>query len=143
MGVHHGDGVRELFFAFVVVGDDHVHTQAGGVSRLGQGGDAAVHGDDEGHALQRQLLHGLVVHAVALGETVGDVIAHVAPLRPEIMGEQTGGGDAVHVVVAVDGDRLLVAQRPPDAGGRQIHVFHQVGVAELILCAGQQSLGLI
>ena len=76
VGVHHGDGVRELFFAFVVVGDDHVHAQAGGVSRLGQGGDAAVHGD----ALQRQLLHGLVVHAVALGEPVGDVIAHVAPL---------------------------------------------------------------
>ena len=142
VGVHHRHGGGNLLLALVMVGDNHIYAQAAGVGHPLHGGDAAVHGNHQAHPLPGQFLHRLPVDPVALGQAVGDVVAHVTALGAEIMGEQTGGGDAVHVVVAVDCDLLPVAQGAANPGGGQVHVFHQEGVLKLVLPAGEETLGL-
>ena len=66
LGVNDGHRVRKLLLTFVVVGDDHVDTERGGIARLLDGGDAAIDRDDEGNALAFQVLDGGGVEAVAL-----------------------------------------------------------------------------
>ena len=91
----------------VVVGDDQIDAELFGDLRLIDGGDAAVDGDDEGRAVAVELFDGLAVEAVALVDAVGDVgldaFGGVAE-GDECVPEDGGGGDAVDVVVAVDGE---------------------------------------
>ncbi len=49
VGVHHRHGGGELLLALMMVRYHHVHSQRGGVGHLLIAGDAAVHGDHEGH----------------------------------------------------------------------------------------------
>ena len=143
MGVHHGQGLGDLLLALVVVGDDKVDTLLPGIFHLMDGGDAAVHGDDQIHTLLGQMVHGPTVDAVALVQAVGDVIDHMPPLAAQIVGQQTGGGDTVHVVVAVDSDLLPMGQGLPDAGDRHVHVLHEERFLELLFTAGEQFVGLL
>ena len=143
VGVHHRHGGGEGLLALVVVGDDHVDPQLLGVVHLLHGGDAAVHGDDEAHPLAGQVLDGLPVDPVPLGEAVGDIIAHVPALAAQVVGEQGRGGDAVHVIVAIHGDFFSVAQRPVEPGHGQVHVLHPEGVLQLVLPAGEEDPHLV
>ena len=140
-GVHHGHGLGQDLFALVVVGDDHVHPQGPGVLHLLGGGDAAVHRDNQGDPLAGQGVNGVVVQAVPLFGTVWDVADHLATQRAEKLGEQTGGGDAVHVVVAVDGESLLLPDGPGNALHGLLHVSQEKGVVEQVGAVGQKGRG--
>ena len=142
VGVHHCHGLGQALLALVVVGDDHVHPQGGCVGRLLHGGDAAVHGDDQGDSPLRQGPDRGRIHPVALVQPVGDVILHPGPPGAEVVGQQAGGGDPVHVIVPVDGDLLPGLQGPLHPGHRSVHVLHEEGVPELIRAAGQKGPGL-
>ncbi len=130
VGVHHGHSLGEGVLAFVMVGDDQVDSQLPAQCRLLHGGDAAVHGDDELHALAGELPDGDGVQAVALLQTAGDVAAAVGALLSQVVRQQAGGGDAVHVVVAENGDFLPTAQGQSHPAGGQVHVRHPVGVRQ-------------
>ena len=125
----------------MVVGDDHVDALFGSVGRLLDVGYAAVHGDDQRHALFGQHVDGRSVHAVALGEPVGDVYLTVKAPAPQIIRQQAGGRDAVHVVVAVD--RHLFSRRDGAAEPlhRCEHVRQQQRVGELLRSAPQERPG--
>ena len=127
----------------MVVGDDHVHPQGAGQLRLLHGGDAAVHGDDQGHPLPGQQGHGLPVQAIALIQAAGDVGGDGHPPPDKEIGEQAGGGDAVHVVVPVD--RYLFAPLHSQAHPLDglVHVPDEKGVAELAGGREQQLSGLL
>ena len=125
----------------MVVGDDHVHPQGPGVLHLPGGGDAAVHRDNERDPLARQGINGVVVQTVPLFGTVGNVADHLATQGLENLGEQTGGGDAVHVIVAVDGNGLLLPDGPGDALHRLLHVLQEKGVVEQVGAVGQKGRG--
>ena len=125
----------------MVVGDDDIHPQTPGVGGLLQGGDAAVHGDDEGDPLGVEGIHRLPVEAVALLQAVGDVRDHPGPPFPEELGEQTGGGDAVYIIVSIDGDMFLLGDGPLQPGGRPVHVPHQEGVVEGGVAIGEKGPG--
>ena len=140
-GVHHRHGLGQDLFALVVVGDDHVHPQGPGVLHLLGGGDAAVHRDNQGDPLAGQGVNGVVVQAVPLFGTVWDVADHLATQRAEKLGEQTGGGDAVHVVVAVDGDGLLLPDGPGNALHGLLHIPQEKGVVEQVGAMGQKGRG--
>ena len=97
-----------------------------------------------------QPIHGGPVQPVALFNAVRDVADHPAAPLPEKFREQTGGGDAVHVVIPVNGNDFPALQRPADARGGPIHVPHEKRVMEQLgavgkkcpsLCRGVQPAG--
>ena len=142
-GVHYRRGGGQGGLALVVVGDHQLHPQGGSAGRLLHGGDAAVHRDDEAHPLAPEGGHRLPVEAVALLHPVGDVGDHRPPLPAEEVGEQAGGGDAVHVVVAVDRDMFPRRQRPAHPRRGPVHVLHEKRVQELAPAGVQKGAGLL
>ena len=142
MGVDDGAGVRQNFLALVVVGDDHVQTQRTGMGHFVQVGDAAVHGDDEGHATLRQGVDGLRIQGVPLSDAVGHIGDDAAALAAQVVSEQTGGGDAIHIIVAIDADGFSCGQSALDPLHRLRHPLHGHGVMETGDSAAQKFLGL-
>ena len=128
--------------AFVVVGDDHVHADPGGMGRLLHRGDAAVDGDDQAHALGLQRIEGAAVEAVALLIAVGNIVITGQTLPAQVVRQQTGGGDAVHVVVAVDRHGLLPLNGAPNARAGPVHAEDQHGVVQTLRPAFEQGMGL-
>ena len=122
---------------------NHYQHPGGGAGRLLHGGDAAVHRDDEAHPLAPEGGHRLPVEAVALLHPVGDIGDHRPPLPAEEVGEQAGGGDAVHVVVAVDRDVFPRRQRPAHPRRGPVHVLHEKRVQELAPAGVQKGAGLL
>ena len=55
---------------------------------------------------------------------------HPRAAGAEIVGQKAGGGDAVHVIVAEDGDGLAPGERAVDALHSLVHVAHQKGRIE-------------
>jgi len=142
VGVHHRHGGGQDLLAGVVVGDDHLDALFSGIGHLVHGGDAAVHRDDEGDPLGGEVVDGLVVEAVALLQPVGDVGQDSAPFGAEELRQQTGGGDAVHVVVAVDRHEFFILNCPADARHRLVHVPQEHGVVGDAAVGIEQSPGL-
>ena len=93
--------------------------------------DAAVHRDHE-PGLRRQLFEALDLEAVTLGQPVGDVGEAIEAQLPQELVQHRGGGDAVGVVVAVDGHRLPLAHRPAQAGGGGFQVRQLEGGIEAL-----------
>ena len=106
----------------MVVGDDQVDAQLFGVGGLLHGGDAVVHRDDQGIALVRQLFQHVLVHAVAALGAQGQFAAHLRAQVGEILVQNGGGGDAVHVVVAVNDDGLAVLHGAVQPLHRLVHI---------------------
>ena len=131
-GVHHRCGRGKLLFALVVVGDDDVQPQALGVLSLLDGGDAAVYSDDDRRALFSQPLHRPLVQAVALLQTIGDIGQNFATLAAEEIGKQTGGGNAVHIIIPIDGDGLALLQSGLQPFDGLVHVGHLHRVMKLL-----------
>ena len=100
------DGRGKLRTRQVVVGDDHSNPGcAGRVDRLDRG-DAAVTGQDQAGAASRAAATPGGTEVVAVAQAVRQEGRHVGARRPQRPGEQRGGALAVHVVVAVDQDRV-------------------------------------
>ena len=124
----------------MVVGDDHVDADLRGVRSLLDGGDAAVDRYDKAYALRLERVERGAVEPVALLVPVGDIGHTLDPLAAQIVRDKAGGGDAVHIIVAVDCDGLPVPYRAQDALVRLVHVQHQHGVAQQLLPAGDKRL---
>ena len=139
-GVHHGHGVGQGVFTFVVVGDDQVQTDLTGVFGLLHAGDAAVHGDDQGDALVIEGAEGVAAQPVAVLHPAGDMLEALGSLGAQVVHQQHGGGDAVHIVVPEHGDAFPVRQGAADAGDGLVHIFHQEGGMGEILLPFQKRL---
>ena len=125
VGVHHGNGLGQGILALMVVGDHQIHSQLPAQLRFGDGGDAAVHGDDELHAVLMELVQGDGVQTVALFQPAGDVADAVGTVAAQKVRQQTGGGDAVHVIVAKNGNFLLVFDGHGHPARGFVHIRHQ------------------
>ena len=143
VGVHHRRRPGQAVFTGVVVGDDQVHPQLPGIVGLVQGGDATVHRDNKPHPLAGLGGHGLPVQAIALLQPPGDIGLHIGPQVQQKLGQQAGGGDAVHVIVAVDGDGLPVVDGPPHPGSSFVHVPHEHGVQQRLGLGGEEPPGIL
>jgi hypothetical protein len=109
-GIEHGHGLRQLVVGHVVVADDEVHAALVGVGHLVDGFDAAVERDDERDAAADGVVDALERDAVALIVAVGDVVFDRRGVGAEEFVDQRHGRCAVHVVIAINHDPLLVAQ---------------------------------
>lgn len=77
VGVYHSRCGGKRLLAFMVVGNNQVNPQLPAQLRLIDGGDTAVHGDDQLDALVVKLVDGDGVQAVALLQTAGNVAHRV------------------------------------------------------------------
>ena len=98
--------VRQLVSRPVVVGDDDVEPQLFRASHLGDRGDPAVDGEDEGAPVTGQPVERLARDAVPLLEPAREVPGDVRAELPQDEDGERRGADAVRVVVAVDADAL-------------------------------------
>ena len=124
-GIDNGTGIGDgTVLALMVIGDYEIEPEASGKNRLLGGGDAAVDRDDEGTALFPELLQSGGVQPVAFVVAVGNVPAAVHSAAAQIVREKTGGGDAVHVVIAVDRDPFLSLNREENPVAGFLHPQH-------------------
>ena len=130
VGIHHGVGAGQGVLTFVVIRHHKADAQPGAQLRLPQGRDAAVDGDDHAHALSVQVVDGALVEAVALLQAAGNVADAVGAQTAQIVGQKTGGGDAVHVVVAENGDLCMSLYGLTHRTGSGVHFLHGKGVNE-------------
>ena len=114
----------------MVVGDHNVHPQLLCKGGFLHGGDAAVHRDHQLHALAGELPQGHFVQAVALLQPAGYVGYAVRPMAAEKMGQQARGGDAVHIIVAEDGDFLAPGHGKSHPSGGGSHIRQGKGVRQ-------------
>ena len=140
--VHNGRALRQLLLALMMVRDDERHAQLPAEPGLLQRRDAAVHRDDEPHALRMELADGPGVQAVALLEPPGDVDDAVRTYAAQKIRQQAGGRDAVHVIIAEHGDALPELQRLPHRLHGAVHLPQEKGVKQRRVRA-QQLLRLL
>ena len=105
----------------------HIHTDGGGKIHLLHAGDAAVHGDHQINAPIPQGAHGVHGEAIAVFNAAGDIVADPGAAAAQVIHQDGGGGDAVHVIVAEHGDMLPALQGAADTGCGPVHVLHQEG----------------
>ena len=142
-GIHHSARGGQALLTLMVVRHHHIHPQRGGERGLRPGGDAAVHSDDQGDPLGRQGGHRLRVEAIPLLQAVWDIGQDPSAQTAQAVGEQTGRGDPVHVVVPVDRHSLPRLQGPADAADRPVHVPQAHRVLQRRLSGGEEGLGLL
>ena len=82
-------------------------------------------GDDQVDTVGMELVDGNGVQAIALFQTSGDIGDTVGTVAAQEICQQAGGGDAVHIVVAEDGDLFLPGKSQAYTAGGQIHIGHE------------------
>ena len=113
----------------MVVADDHVEPQVGRVRERALVRRAAVGGHHDACPGGAQAAERARVEPVALAAAVRDVEQRLGAELAQAEHELGGARDAVHVVVAVDRDRLAGRQRVGQPRGRARHVLQQEGRA--------------
>ena len=103
----------------VVIGDDQVDAELARAARRLGAADAAVDRDDQRHAVGVQPIDRRRLQAVAVAQPLGDEVHDVAAEHLERAAQDDGRGDAVDVVVAVDGDPLAARERLLEAVDRR------------------------
>ena len=139
-GVDHSHRVGQFFFALVMVGDDEPQAQLLGKNSLFLGGDAAVHRDEQTAAVIVQALDGRYVQAIALFQAVGDVIGAIGTHLLQILDHDAGGSDAVHIIIAVNGDFFFVFDGPANFSHCLVHVLQQEGIVDPLQRVGHEGL---
>src|SRR5690349_14903763 len=100
---------------FVMIGDDQFESKTARRVGLRNTGNAAIDGNDQFRSLLSQDLKRFVVESVAFINSVRNVISDLAAEQAQALHEQAGAGDAVDIVVAIDGDALAGGNSAPDA----------------------------
>ena len=137
LGVEDGECVGQRVAFEVVVGDDDVDAVLVGKVHHVVGLDAAVEGDEQVDAVLLAELDAFLGDAVAFGVAVGNVVFDVlvgvgtTDFAQEGIDECHGGG-AVHIVVAIDHDFLIVDDGFGESVHGFVHVLHQEGVVKLL-----------
>ena len=132
VGIDDGMGTRQRRLADMVVDDDHVEPRRRRRRERRVRGDAAIDRDDDRRALVLQAQQRRRVRAIALALAVGHVDRRPPARREEEPLEQRGGGRAVDIVVAEDGDRLVALERGDEARDRPVHVLQMRRIRQAI-----------
>ena len=143
VGIHHSRCPGQGLLALMVIGDDQVHAQPSAELRLGIGGDAAVHRNDQIHLLPIELPDGDLIQAVALLQSGRDIAGDPGAHLGQKIRQQGGGGNAVHVVISEHGNMLPPCHGKAHPIGGKLHILHQEGrvqgrVAAEILLGGRR-----
>ena len=132
---------RQLTARQVVIGDDDAHPgRQRPLHRLGRRA-AAIRGDDQPAPLRARPLHVDGLEAVPLAQPVRQDRLRLDAAGVEHGEQQRRGRDAVHIVIAHDGHRLLAVAGIEQPGHRLLHAGEQEGIVELIERGLEETLG--
>src|SRR5215467_7550292 len=104
-----------------MVGDDDVEPALPRLGDLGDGGDAAVDGENESAAVVCEPGERLTADAVTLVEAAREVPGDVGTELAQEQDGEGGGGDPVDVVVAVDADPAPLLDGSPNLRAGSLH----------------------
>ena len=125
MGVNHRRSPRQRFLAFVMVCHHHIHAQLRCVVYLLHARNAAVHRDHQRHALFMQAAHGVGRQAIAILNAPGDIVGHLHAPAAQIVHQNHGGRDSVHIIIAKHRHMLVPGNALLDTPDGLVHVPHQ------------------
>ena len=111
-------GTASLGLQQMMVGDDQVQAEAARGFSLGKGAHAGIDGDDQADALGMRRFQHARLQAVALAQAVRNVEAGNAAEHLDGCFEQDDGGGAVHIIIAVEQNRLARRRWPAPAARR-------------------------
>ena len=125
MRVQDGHAVRQTVGAdLVMVRHDHIQSQFVGYFNFKVAGDAAIGGDHQGAASGPNFSDGIGVESISLGHALGKVIVDSDSEIAEKVNQESGGGYAVHIVIAKYGDFLARFNRLDDSVHGFLHSLH-------------------
>ena len=127
--------IRQLGVRLVMVGDDQIDAELTRPARRLRRADAAVDRDDQLHAFGVQAIDRAGLQAVAVGQPFGNEMADVGAEQLERAPQNHRRGDAVDVVVAVDGDALAIGDR----GQQPIDGAFEAGQLQRIVAADRAT----
>ncbi len=125
----------------VVIGDDEVEAERARPLRCLGAANAAVHRDDHVDLVGMQPVDRRRLQSVAVAQPLRNEMTHLAAEHLQRAAEDDSRGDAVDVVVAVDGDPLAARQRQLEARHRPFHVGQEKRVVQVIERRVQESVG--
>src|SRR3972149_11842360 len=113
--IENGQRPRPGWAGSMMIGDDQIEAEAARMRSLAPGADPAVDRDHKPGALRLQGTQGFGVKAISFVEAIGDVGPYPGAQPFANAHQERGRGDAVSVVISIHDDRLLVADRGPNA----------------------------
>ena len=138
--VDHGNRHRQLQIGLVMVGDDQIDRQFARAARRLDAADAAIDGYHQRHAIGMQPVEGFGLQPVAVFQPVGKKVHDVGAEHLERAAKDDRRGDAVAIVVAVNGDALVPLNRGEDPLHRRSHIRKQPRVVQMIQRRMQELL---
>ncbi len=132
LGIDHGERRRQFRVGLVMVGDDQIDAEFAGATCGVGAANTAVDRDDQRDAVGVQPIDGRRLQAVSVLDPFGEEVHDVGAEQLERPAKDHRGGDAVHVVVAVDGDPLPPADRRENAIDRHPHVGERHRIVKMI-----------
>jgi hypothetical protein len=106
VGVDQRQGGGQLCAAFVVIDHHHIHPRRACLGQRLMRHGAAIHRHDQAGAALRQPHQCLAAGAIAFQQPIGDIVIGPVAQRADQPDQQRRAGGAVHVIIAIDGDRL-------------------------------------
>jgi hypothetical protein len=126
-----------------MIGDDQIDPELPRPPGRADPARAAVDRHEHGCTLGSQPFDRRDLKVVAVADPIGDEVNHVRAEHLQRPAQDHGGGDAVHVVVAVDGDPLLRGNRREEAIDCRRHAGQAEWVPELVERRREEPFGLI
>lgn len=97
-----------LLAALVVIGDDQIDSDQACILCFLGCRYAAINADDEADAFLVQTVDRGVIKSIALSDAVGDIRIALKAAASQPIGQQAGRCYTVNVIIAVNGDRLVL-----------------------------------
>ena len=130
--VDDGQRLRQLGVWFVVIRDDQVDAELVRPPPGVGAANAAIDGDDQLNAIRVQSLDRDRQKPITVLQPLGDEMDDIRAEHFECAAQDDGGGDAVHVVVAVDRNPLVAGDRRDNSIDRSAHVGQQHRIVQVI-----------
>ena len=115
----------------MMIQDDHVHAAILQPLDWFNGGRSAIHGEEQADGKFLEAMgHPIGAEPVAFLQPVREIVVH-APAHPaQKLGQQSGRGNAIHVVITKDHHRFTGFPRPHQPADSGIHVGQEERVRE-------------
>ena len=127
----------------MVIGDDQIDSDQACILCFLGCRYAAINADDEADAFLVQTVDRGVIKSIALSDAVGDIRIALKAAASQPIGQQAGRCYTVNVIIAVNGDRLVLRDGAFYALDRLVHILEQHRVAQKLRAAVKEAFGLL
>ena len=103
-----------------MIGDDDIEATIAGMGDRLVGGDAIIDGDDQANAVVCKAIDNARVNAIPVVHPAGDGVVDIRTKAPQRPQQQRRTGHTVSIVVAANGDFLVIRNRVVDQVDRDL-----------------------